>query len=135
MKSTGPVVTGVPAQVLPEASTVVAELLRMAVVSPWWQTVGFTPPVLPIMGLKSQDYDSLTSWERFIDYLRHIVLPVACLTYGGLAYISRQMRAGMLEVIRQDYIRTAEAKGCSKPRVEPASSILSAQVPSRPISG
>jgi peptide/nickel transport system permease protein len=46
----------------------------------------------------------------------HITLPVICLTYGGLAYISRQMRAGMLEVIRQDYIRTAEAKGCSKSR-------------------
>ena len=39
------------------------------------------------------------------------------MTYAGLAYISRQMRAGMLEVIRQDYIRTAEAKGCGKTRV------------------
>ena len=45
------------------------------------------------------------------------MLPVACLTYGGLAYVSRQMRAGMLEVIRQDYIRTAEAKGCGRGRV------------------
>ena len=51
------------------------------------------------------------------DYVQHIVLPVACLTYGGLAYVSRQMRAGMLEVIRQDYIRTAEAKGAGKSRV------------------
>jgi peptide/nickel transport system permease protein len=95
----------------------VAELLRMVVVAEWWDTLGFTSPVLPIMGLKAQNYDSLTSWERFVDYIRHILLPVACLTYGGLAYISRQMRAGMLEVIRQDYIRTAEAKGCSKSRV------------------
>jgi peptide/nickel transport system permease protein len=95
----------------------VAELLRMAIVSEWWLNVGITPPVLPILGLKSQNYDSLSASERFIDYVRHIVLPVACLTYGGLAYISRQMRAGMLEVIRQDYIRTAEAKGCSKARV------------------
>ncbi len=51
------------------------------------------------------------------DYVIHLVLPIACLTYGGLAYISRQMRGGMLEVIRQDYIRTAYAKGASKPRV------------------
>jgi peptide/nickel transport system permease protein len=41
----------------------------------------------------------------------HITLPVICLTYGGLAYISRQMRAGMLEVIRQDYMTTARSKG------------------------
>lgn len=95
----------------------VAELLRMGVMSEWWTSFGIQPPVLPIMGLKSTNADSLSSWGRFLDYLRHIVLPVTCMTYGGLAYISRQMRAGMLEVIRQDYIRTAEAKGCSKSRV------------------
>lgn len=71
----------------------------------------------PIMGLHSQDAAKLGSWDYFLDYLHHIVLPVACLTYGGLAYISRQMRAGMLEVIRQDYIRTAEAKGAGRARV------------------
>ncbi|MED5330980.1 MAG: ABC transporter permease, partial [Planctomycetota bacterium] len=41
----------------------------------------------------------------------HCILPVATLTYGGLAYLSRQMRVGMLETVRQDYIRTAKAKG------------------------
>ena len=71
----------------------------------------------PIMGLHSQDAGLMGSWDYFLDYLHHIVLPVICLTYGGLAYISRQMRAGMLEVIRQDYIRTAEAKGAGKARV------------------
>jgi peptide/nickel transport system permease protein len=95
----------------------VAELLRMGVMSTWWTTVGLTPPVLPIMGLHTSGATDLTAWGRFLDYVRHVVLPVGCLTYGGLAYISRQMRSGMLEVIRQDYIRTAEAKGCSKSRV------------------
>lgn len=71
----------------------------------------------PVLGLFSENWDSMTTWERFLDYLHHIVLPVFCLTYGGLAYLSRQMRAGMLEVIRQDYIRTAEAKGASRWRV------------------
>jgi peptide/nickel transport system permease protein len=87
----------------------VAELLRS-----WVMASGLS---LPIMNLKSDNFEQLGSWERFTDYVRHIVMPVACMTYGGLAYLSRQMRAGMLEVIRQDYIRTAEAKGCSKPRV------------------
>lgn len=95
----------------------VAELLRIGVMSEWWSSVGMQAPVLPIMGLRSNDAENFTSWGRFVDYLQHIALPVACLTYGGLAYISRQMRAGMLEVIRQDYIRTAEAKGCGKSRV------------------
>ncbi|MBI1345092.1 ABC transporter permease subunit [bacterium] len=95
----------------------VAELMRMAVMSEWWTQVGVTPPILPILGLKSSNYMALSPTGRFLDYLQHIILPVSCMTYGGLAYISRQMRAGMLEVIRQDYIRTAEAKGCSKTRV------------------
>lgn len=87
----------------------VAELLRMGVMS-----AGIP---LPIMNLRSDNYAQLSSWARFTDYVQHIVMPVACMTYGGLAYLSRQMRAGMLEVIRQDYIRTAEAKGCSRARV------------------
>jgi peptide/nickel transport system permease protein len=44
----------------------------------------------------------------------HLVLPVFCLTYTGLAFLSRQMRSAMLESLRQDYIRTAWAKGASE---------------------
>lgn len=84
----------------------VAEILRMKFMG--W---------LPIMDLTSRDFDSMTTWQQLQDYSRHIVLPVICMTYGGLAYVSRQMRAGMLEVIRQDYIRTAEAKGAGRSRV------------------
>lgn len=50
-------------------------------------------------------------WERFSVRAGHLVLPVFCQTYGLLAFFARQMRGGMLEVIRQDYIRTARAKG------------------------
>lgn len=96
----------------------VAELLRQLVMQKWfWSMFGIEGTPLPILGLKSQDFDSMKPMEQVIDYAKHIVLPVLCLTYGGLAYVSRQMRAGMLEVIRQDYIRTAEAKGCGKGRV------------------
>lgn len=73
--------------------------------------------ILWTQGLRSAEFETLTPWHQFLDYLGHIVLPVICMTYGGLAYVSRQMRAGMLEVIRQDYIRTAEAKGARKGRV------------------
>lgn len=50
-------------------------------------------------------------WRFFLDRLWHLVLPVVCLTYPALALLSRLMRTGMLDVIRQDYIRTAAAKG------------------------
>lgn len=88
-----------------------AELLRILFINPR-QLIWF-----PVVGLQTDGFEAWSLWAQWLDYLHHIVLPVICLTYGSLAYLSRQMRIGMLEVIRQDYIRTAEAKGCSKPRV------------------
>ncbi len=69
---------------------------------------------LPVLGLKSIDYETFSSWGKFKDLALHCVLPVVTLTYGSFAYLSRQMRGGMLDVIRQDYIRTARAKGLSE---------------------
>jgi len=67
--------------------------------------------IFPVEGLHG-DLGPNPGWFAwFIDHLWHLALPVFCLTYSSFAYISRQMRAGMLEVIRQDYIRTARAKG------------------------
>ncbi|MEM6378577.1 MAG: ABC transporter permease, partial [Bacteroidota bacterium] len=56
-------------------------------------------------------------WERFFVTAKHMVLPVFCLAYVPLAAISLQVRGGMLEVMDQDYIRTAYAKGLSKRKV------------------
>ena len=50
-------------------------------------------------------------WDRFFVTAKHMVLPVFCLAYVPLAAISLQVRGGMLEVMDQDYIRTAYAKG------------------------
>ena len=68
----------------------------------------------PITALSSLGAEEMSSFDWLLDRLWHLVLPVFCLTYAGLAYVSRQMRAGMLETIRQDYIRTARAKGVSE---------------------
>jgi len=54
---------------------------------------------------------------KLLDVIHHLTLPVFCITYGGLAYLSRQMRGSMLGVIRKDYIRTARAKGLSERKV------------------
>lgn len=55
--------------------------------------------------------------DRMIDLVHRLTLPVLCLTYPTFAFISRQMRGGMLNVIDQDYIRTARAKGLSERKV------------------
>jgi peptide/nickel transport system permease protein len=65
----------------------------------------------PIYGISSPGMEGAAFTARLWNHLWHLVLPVFCLSYGGLAGLSRFMRAGMLEVIRQDYIRTARAKG------------------------
>ncbi|MBE0504422.1 MAG: ABC transporter permease [Desulfuromonadales bacterium] len=73
--------------------------------------------LLPIAGLKSLDYDSLSLFGKILDLGRHLILPVFISTFGGLAGFSRYMRSNMLEVIRQDYILTARAKGLSEQSV------------------
>jgi peptide/nickel transport system permease protein len=62
-------------------------------------------------GMVSDDYPSLSTYGKFVDVFKHALLPVTCYTYGSLAYFSRFVKANMEEVIRQDYIRTARAKG------------------------
>jgi peptide/nickel transport system permease protein len=69
---------------------------------------------LPISGLRSLNYEYLKPWAQFVDLIKHLVLPVFISAFGGLAGLSRYMRANMLEVIRQDYIMTARAKGLSE---------------------
>ena len=70
--------------------------------------------LFPVFGLSSIGADKLPFWERFFDTAWHLVLPIFCMTYASLAVLSRYMRTSMLEVIRQDYITTARAKGLSE---------------------
>lgn len=69
---------------------------------------------LPISGLKSLNYEYLGLWGKVVDLGRHLILPVLLSAFGGLAGLSRYMRSNMLEVIRQDYIITARAKGLAE---------------------
>ena len=63
------------------------------------------------------NYEDLSLWGKVWDLTRHALLPVLCETYGVLAYYSRFVHSNMQEVIRQDYIRTARAKGVGPRRV------------------
>ncbi|MBI4687907.1 MAG: ABC transporter permease [Nitrospirae bacterium] len=72
---------------------------------------------LPISGLQSLDVSDMTNLELLIDRTHHLILPIFVGSFGGIAGLSRYSRSNMLEVIRQDYIRTARAKGLKEGEV------------------
>ena len=56
-------------------------------------------------------------WQQWVTTMKQITLPVFCLVYGALAFVARQVRGGMLEVVNTDYIRTAMAKGLPQRKI------------------
>jgi len=72
---------------------------------------------LPISVLRSLNWEYMTFWQQQWDFLGHLALPILVATFGGLAGFSRYMRQSMLEVVRQDYIQSARAKGLSEQTV------------------
>jgi len=69
---------------------------------------------LPLQGMYADGSESWPLAGRIADRAAHLLLPAVCLAYGQLAYLSRFVRSNLLEVMRQDYIRTARAKGLSE---------------------
>lgn len=85
--------------------------------------------LFPSQYLHAPDADSYSAFKYFLDWIWHLVLPVFTLTYGGLAYLSRQMKVSMLEALNQDYIRTAKAKGMPQQRVVYGHALRNALIP------
>ena len=73
--------------------------------------------LFPLDGIMSDWAEEYGFWGRFANVAWHLVLPVVTLTYGSFAFLSRYARANMLEVISQQYITTARAKGLSERKV------------------
>ncbi|HBC89071.1 MAG TPA: diguanylate cyclase [Lentisphaeria bacterium] len=71
-------------------------------------------PMLPLKGLSPETTWGVSTWSVLFETSKHFILPVFCLSYAGFAGLSRYARASMIEVVRQDYIRTARAKGLSE---------------------
>jgi peptide/nickel transport system permease protein len=78
---------------------------------------GVNMGILPISGIQSIDVSEMGPFERLLDWIRHLILPVGISAFGGIAGLSRYSRSSMLEVIRQDYIKTARAKGLNESKV------------------
>jgi peptide/nickel transport system permease protein len=76
-----------------------------------------------VLGVQLFEYTGETSpdaiggaWNRFVDRLQHLVLPTLTLALGAIAIYSRYQRNAMLDVLGQDFIRTARAKGLTRRR-------------------
>jgi peptide/nickel transport system permease protein len=79
----------------------------------WVSQTGF----LPLGGMRSPNFEHLSWFEQWIDIARHLVIPVVALSLGSIGYLQKIMRGNMLEVLGQQYILTARAKGLSETRV------------------
>jgi peptide/nickel transport system permease protein len=67
--------------------------------------------LFPLFGMSSDDYLGLSSPAQLVDRLRYLVLPVITLSYAQMAIFARFSKSALTEVIRQDFITTARAKG------------------------
>lgn len=70
--------------------------------------------VLPFVGLHSPGSERLGYLPYLWDHVRHVVMPLTCLTYASFAALSRFVRTGMLENLHLDYVRTARSKGLTE---------------------
>jgi peptide/nickel transport system permease protein len=91
-------------------------------------TAGVAPPD-PITGMYLVDSALGGQWMVFRDALAHLVLPVVVLATIGVGYVTRITRASMLEVLRQDYVRTARAKGVAPLAVVVRHALRNALIP------
>jgi peptide/nickel transport system permease protein len=102
--------------------TTVAAFILFAVPTVWAATMalvficgGDFLYLFPPGGLASVNYDpSWPWWRKLKDQSWHLFLPVVLLSYGGFAGLSRYMRASMLDVLGQDYVQVARAKGLAE---------------------
>ncbi|MCL7453346.1 MAG: ABC transporter permease [Anaerolineae bacterium] len=90
----------------------------------WLQNPITGEPLLPPGGMKSLDA-GFNLWDR----IQHLILPVTMGMVGWVAWYSRFLRSGMLDVVHQDYIRTARAKGLSERLVMYRHALKNALIP------
>ena len=87
------------------------------------------PVVFPASQMVSVGHEFMSLGEQVRDRMMHIILPATALGVGAAAGVARYMRGSMLEVIHQDYIRTARAKGLSERSVIFKHALRNAMIP------
>ncbi len=95
----------------------------------------FTAPPRHITGMYTIDSLLTGNWPVFKEALRHLILPAFILGYAYMAVLARTIRSSMLEVLAQDYIRTARAKGLPERAVVMRHALRNALVPVTTLAG
>jgi peptide/nickel transport system permease protein len=83
---------------------------------------------LPTSGIVNSELEP-GSWAATVDWLKHLILPVAVLAISEIIQVQRFMRSSLLEVLRQDYLTTARAKGLSESVVIGRHALKNALIP------
>lgn len=73
--------------------------------------------ILPVGGMASVGFDSLSLWGKFRDIASHLAVPVATLTLASLPILVRHVRASVLETLQSPFIHAARGHGISQPRI------------------
>ncbi len=76
-------------------------------------TVEWGLDIFPLGGFRSPHFEELSLWEKWVDQLWHMVLPVTCYVIGNFAVMTLLMKNSLLDQISQDYVRTVLAKGAT----------------------
>ncbi len=84
---------------------------------------------LPVSGLYSPKLMNATGWVRFADRAKHLIMPITITALSGMGSKTRQMRSSYLDVMNQDYIRTARAKGVSERTISWTHTFRNAAIP------
>jgi peptide/nickel transport system permease protein len=95
----------------------------------------YTVPPTRITGMVAVDALIEGNWSAFADAIHHLILPAFVLGLYTTAIIMRMTRSSMLDVLRQDYIRTARAKGASRMRVVVRHGLRNAMIPTVTVIG
>lgn len=92
-------------------------------------------PPAKVTGLNTVDAILAGDFTRFKDAIRHLILPAFALSYHSMGIILRMTRSSMLDVMQQDYIRTARAKGLSERKVVYKHTLRNALIPTTTVIG
>jgi len=95
----------------------------------------YTLPPRPVTGFLVLDAALAGQWAVAAEAVRHLVLPASCLAFVHLGLVARQVRASLLEVLEQEYIRTARAYGVPPRRVLYRHALRNALIPTVTVVG
>jgi microcin C transport system permease protein len=103
--------------------------LVMSILLIVWFAGGSHFDLFPLGNIKSDDYDTMTSFGKVVDRIHHFVLPLVCYMLGNFTELSLLVRNSMLDVIKSDYVRTARSKGLADSMVYYKHALRNALIP------